>query len=84
MPYSTFQTSYSVKIAQVEINTIFERKIVNILLPISFNIFLLLIRTVSLRDGSIEYPQNMFRLRNKIIFFLQTLNLRPEIVLLTK
>ena len=84
MPYNTFRTSYSVKIAQVEINTLFERKIVNILLPISFNIILVLKRTVSLRDGSIEYPQSMFWLRNKIIINLQTLNLRPEIVLLTK
>ena len=31
------------------------------------------------RDGSFEYPQHMFWLRNKkIIFLLHTLNSRPE------
>ena len=50
-------------IPQVKINKSFEHNIVNILLhvPISFNIVL------AVRDGSFEYPQHMFWLRN--IFF---------------
>ena len=46
----------------------FLRKIVNIFLPISFNMFWVLKRTVSLR-GFFEYPQHMFWLRNKKINF---------------
>ena len=35
------------------------------------------------RDGSFEYPQNMFWLRNKtFIFSLRTLNEKPDIPLL--
>ena len=46
-------------------NIIFERKIVNIYLPISFNICFGCSKEPSHRDGSVEYPQHMFWLRNK-------------------
>ena len=45
-------------------------KIVNIFLPISFNICLGCSKETSHRDGSFEYPRHMFWLRNKIITFL--------------
>ena len=43
----------------------FERKIVNIFLPISLNICFGYTKEPSHLDGSFEYPQHMFRLRNK-------------------
>ena len=52
---------------------IFERKIVNILLSISFNISLGCSKEPSHRDGSFEYSQHMFCLRNKNFFFLYAL-----------
>ena len=52
-----------------------ERKIVNIFLPISFNICFWSSKEMSHGDGSFEYPQHMFWLRNKkIIFLVGTLN----------
>ena len=54
---------------------IFQSKIVNIFLPIILSICFGCLKEPSHRDGSFEYPQHMFRLRNKKIFFLvRTLN----------
>ena len=50
-------------------NKIFERKIVNIVLPISFNICFGYTKEPSHGDGAFEYPQHMFWLRNKEINF---------------
>ena len=33
------------------------------------------------RDGSFEYPQHMFWLRNKKLFLLRTINLSPALCL---
>ena len=50
-------------------------KIVNIFLPISFTICFGCSKEPSCSDGSFEYPQQMFWLRNKkISFSLRTLN----------
>ena len=46
-------------------NTIFESKIVNIFMPISFNICFGCSKDPSHSDGSVEYPQQMFWLQNK-------------------
>ena len=55
-----------------------ERKIVNIFLPISFNICFGCSKEPSHCDGSFDYPQNMLWLRNKkISFSISTLNLSP-------
>ena len=43
----------------------FERKIVNIFLPVSFNICFWCSKEPSQRDGSFEYPQHMFWLKKK-------------------
>ena len=48
----------------------FECKIINIFLPISFNICFGCSKEPSHWDGSFEYPQHMFWLRNKKIKFL--------------
>ena len=53
-------------------NKIFEREIVNIFLPISFNLCVECSKEPSHRDGSFEYPQYMFWLRNKKIIFFGT------------
>ena len=47
-----------------------ERNIVNNFLPICFNICFGCSKEPSHWDGSFEYPQNMFWLRNKKINFL--------------
>ena len=53
----------------------FSRKIVNIVLLIFFCICFGFPKEPSHRDGSFEYPQHMFWLRNKQInFLLRTLN----------
>ena len=52
---------------------IFERNIVNIFLPISFNIGFGCSKEPSYRDGSFEYPEHMFWLRNKKIYILYAL-----------
>ena len=53
----------------------FERKTVNIFLPISLNLCFGCSKELSHEDGSFEYPQHMFWLRNKKINFLvHTLN----------
>ena len=53
----------------------FERKIVNIFIPISLSICFGCSKGPSHWDGSFEYPQHMFWLRNKkIIFLVHTLN----------
>ena len=60
---------------QVKINKFFQRKIVNIFLPINFSISFGCSKERSHRDSSFEYPQHMFWLRNKKIqFSLCTLN----------
>ena len=46
-------------------NSIFKCKIVNIFLPISFNIYFGCSKEPSHWDGYFEYPQHMFWLRNK-------------------
>ena len=51
------------------ISSTFEGKIVNIILPISYNICFGCSIEPSHWDGSFEHPQHMFWLRNKIIFF---------------
>ena len=49
-------------------------KIANIFIPINFSICLGCSKEPSQRDGSFEYPQHMFCLRNKkMIFLLHTL-----------
>ena len=59
----------------VLINTISQRKTVNIFLSINFNMCFGCSKEPSHRDGSFEYPQQLFWLRNKKIFFLlRTLN----------
>ena len=56
-------------------NKNFQRKIVNIFLLISFSICFGCSKEPSHLDGSFEYPQHMFWLRNKkIVFLLCTLN----------
>ena len=45
-------------------NKNFEHKIGNILLPISFNICFGCLKELFPRDGSFEYSQHMFWLRN--------------------
>ena len=58
----------------------FERKIVNICLLISFNICFVCLKDSSRSDGSFDYPQNMLLLRNnKMFFFVCTPNLRPAV-----
>ena len=57
----------------------FQRKILNIFLPISFNICFGCSKEPSHRDGSFEYPQHMFWLRNKKVnFSLRTRNSNPK------
>ena len=52
------------------LNKNFQRKIVNIFLPIVFSICFGCSKEQSHRDSSFEYPQHMFRLRNKKIILL--------------
>ena len=60
----------------------FECKIVNIFLAISFNICLGCLKELSDWDGSFEYPQHMFWMRNKKVKFLvHTRILRPDMYL---
>ena len=62
---------------QVKINKIFQPKSVNIFLQIFFCICFGCSKEASHCDGSFEYPQHMFRLRNKkIIFLLRILKLK--------
>ena len=62
-----------IPITQVYINKLFEGKIVNISLPISFNICCGCLKEPSHQDGSFEYPQHMFWLRNKKKYFWNAL-----------
>ena len=55
------------------INKISEPKIVDILLPIVFNLCFGCSKEPSHIDGSFEYSQRMFWLRNKKVFFGHTL-----------
>ena len=57
---------------QVSINNIFQHTIVNIFLPIIFNICFVCSKETSQLDGSFEYPQHMSSLRNMKIYFLVT------------
>ena len=52
----------------------FEPKIENVFLSISFNIYFESLKEPSQSDGSFKYPQHIFWLRNKKINFLRTLN----------
>ena len=54
----------------IGLDKIYERKIVNISLPISLNICFGCPKEPSHWDGSFEYPQHMFWFRNKKIKFL--------------
>ena len=54
-----------VNIGLVKISKIFQPKIVNIFLPIIFSICFVCSKEPSHGDGSFEYPQHMFWLRNK-------------------
>ena len=54
-------------------NKFFQRKIVNIFLPISFNICFGCSKEPSHRNGSFEYSKHMFWLRNKKINFRHAL-----------
>ena len=57
---------------------IFQRKIVNIFLPIIFSLCFGCSKEPSHWDGSFEHSQHMFWMRNKKpIFLLHTLNLSP-------
>ena len=61
-------------------NKIFQRVIVNIFLPINFNLCFRCSKEPSHWDSSFEYPQHMFLLRNKkISFLLRSLNWSPVI-----
>ena len=61
-------------ISQVKIAKTFQRKIVNIFLPIIFGICFGCSKELSHRDSSFEYPQHMFWcLNKKIIFLVHTL-----------
>ena len=58
-------------------NKIFQRKIVNIYLPINFSACFWCSKEPSHWDGSFEYPQHMFWLINKkIVFLFRLLNLK--------
>ena len=58
-----------------DMNKNFQRKIVNIFLPINVNICFGCWKELTHWEGSFEYPQHMFWLRNKKIkFSLHTLN----------
>ena len=52
-------------IPKVQIDTTFEQKIVNIFLPMSFNICFGCSKELSYSDGSFEYPQHIFWFINK-------------------
>ena len=61
----------------------FERKIANIFLSIAFNMCFGCSEEPSHRDGSFEYPQHMFWLRNKKINFqLCTLVWGPDMCMM--
>ena len=60
---SSAGTKFSVKLHKMNKN--FQRKIVNIFLPINFNIGFGCSKEPSHWDGSFEYPQHIFWLRNK-------------------
>ena len=61
------------------LSNIFERKNAIIFLSISLNMCFGCSKEPSHRDGSSEYPQHMFQLRNKKFkFSLHTLNLSPD------
>ena len=63
---------FSSFILYVKINTICGSKSANIFLHIRFNIGFGCSKELS-RDGSFEYPQHMFWLRNKKVMFLETM-----------
>ena len=66
-----FQSFQDILQHRFYINKIFEREIVNIFLFISFNTCFGCFKEPSHWDGSFEYTQHMFWLRNeKIIFFI--------------
>ena len=51
--------------SKVQTNRVIDHKVVNIFLPISFNICIRCSKEPSHGDGSFEYQQHMFSLRNK-------------------
>ena len=62
-----FEVSLTAVNTQVYINKNFQRKIVNIFFPTAFSICFGCSKEPSHRDGSFEYHQIMFWLRNKKI-----------------
>ena len=54
-----------IKLFSTSLDFIFERKIVHIFLPISFNLCFGCSKGSSHSDGPFEYPQHRFQLRNK-------------------
>ena len=63
---------------------IFECKIVNFFLLISFNICCGCSKEPSHRDGSFEYPQHMFWVKNKGKILLGILNESPDLIWLLR
>ena len=59
------QTQYSTLLSKVQLNKTFQRKIAIIFLSISLNMYFGCSKEPSHLDGSFEYPQHMFWLRNK-------------------
>ena len=57
-------------------NKNFQRKIVNVFLPIIFSIYVLGAQKTCLIETVLEYPQHMFWFQNKKIIFLLLLNER--------
>ena len=70
LAYLLQQQSLSVlsQCTQVQMNKNFERKIAIIFLSINFNICFGCSKERSHREGSFEYPQHMFWLRNNLFF----------------
>ena len=56
-----------------------ERKIMNIFLSISFDICFGCSKEPPHRDGSFEYPQHIFLLRNKIVLTTHSIGLLIEL-----
>ena len=72
--HSFLQTfSRSIKYVATGLDKYVQRKIVNIFLPIVFSICFGCSKELSHSDGSFEYPQHMFWLRNKKMIFCYTL-----------
>ena len=55
--------------SDIVFHKLFERKIVNVFLPINLNICFVCSKELSHRDSSFEYPKHTFCLRNKKFYF---------------